>query len=831
MSAADLVSNLQGSIATLSGALGLNTSDTKPAYATSLDGATIPRSFQREHWLKVQDVPSNYGFGVEAVAAGNTLSINRFVTQIVGGIFNNNEFEDIWLPITPQEINQTEDFAVAIRPTQGGTVVNHSGNKYKTLQISGTTGVHPYRGVLGVNPATGVANGQTDDLKFRSGYEVFQHFRAWIKGYHESKKFPLKQNLRMIFRNYKDWEFLYVEPLKFSMKRSASKPLMYEYTIQFKVLSHVPNPQSIASFLGGVIGGVTSRASEACNNFKKLSTKSIFTGIGSINQLSESYRQVQLAIKNNAKQPFDLSDMSVRSISEFVTARESQDVLKAIGDKISQARFQPSAHALSGGDSSELPGLAVSAQIATATNRKKPLTQINPKKLLEKLISNLGEIKNKVGIDVLPEAAQRALSKEADKASTLSRKEIRDLRDRTERAIVELADSVGLSNDQYATTFGFVSTVDQTSLGIVPDEVFDALYGLSEGVRALDIILSNDEFFDTGAKISSRADSANGAAGTITKAFRFPDPNAKIRAGVVPFGATLERIAEAELGDAGRWTELAELNALKSPYIVDDTGSGFKVTYTVVSAGFNNPIDLPAVLIGNVYRVSSDPLPAGAWIGKGDFLAEYQGGNVSLATSWKFSFPEAGAVVYVVDRDEYLQYTGITWDDFNLSSLQQDGVLRPGDTILLPTNQAGTNSSTTLGPRDNVFTNGLSQSEKALAADLRLTSQNDLDLLPSGDFGISAGTVNGAQAIVLKLLYEKGSYPGFPEIGTSLKIGGKTPSVAKIRAEVLSSLLQDPRIKDVSQINLLQKGNRLELSFTVYFKDIQNPIPVTIPVG
>ena len=35
---------------------------------------------------------------------------------------------------------QTEMFAHSIKPTQGGTVVTHSGNKYKSLKVSGTTG-------------------------------------------------------------------------------------------------------------------------------------------------------------------------------------------------------------------------------------------------------------------------------------------------------------------------------------------------------------------------------------------------------------------------------------------------------------------------------------------------------------------------------------------------------------------------------------------------------------------------------------------------------------------------------------------------------------------
>src|SRR5690606_2449275 len=130
------------------------------------------------------------------------------------------------LPINPQEITQTENFAVKIKPTLGGTTVNHSGNRYKDLIISGTTGVHPYRGMTGVNRKTGRAIFQPDSLKYRSGYEVFLHFRNWIKAYHQRKASSPNQ-FRMIFKNFKDWEFLIVEPVKFTMKRDSSKPLLY----------------------------------------------------------------------------------------------------------------------------------------------------------------------------------------------------------------------------------------------------------------------------------------------------------------------------------------------------------------------------------------------------------------------------------------------------------------------------------------------------------------------------------------------------------------------------------------------------------------------------
>jgi len=97
----------------------------------------------------IDDLESNwakslpYGFGV---------------IDITDGVENiSSEFKSIDLPINPSELTQDENFAINIKPTQGGTVVQHSGNKYKDLTISGTTGNHPFKGSGGASSRTGKA--------------------------------------------------------------------------------------------------------------------------------------------------------------------------------------------------------------------------------------------------------------------------------------------------------------------------------------------------------------------------------------------------------------------------------------------------------------------------------------------------------------------------------------------------------------------------------------------------------------------------------------------------------------------------------------------------
>lgn len=136
------------------------------------------------------------------------------------------------LQINPQEMTQDEIFAIEVTPTFRGVLVEHQGTILKDITISGTTGVSPMRKEGGATANSGrpiLATG-------RSGYEEFHELRSYFRAYVEAKRLDTREKgeLRLVFKNYKDNEFIYVEPQKFTMKRSAKSPFMYEYNIQMK---------------------------------------------------------------------------------------------------------------------------------------------------------------------------------------------------------------------------------------------------------------------------------------------------------------------------------------------------------------------------------------------------------------------------------------------------------------------------------------------------------------------------------------------------------------------------------------------------------------------
>jgi len=136
------------------------------------------------------------------------------------------------LQLNPEDIDQSEPFSIKIIPTQSGIVTENEGFVTKDLVISGTTGVYPKR------PGTGYLT------LGKSGYKEFMDFRNFIREYAEIKTLEEGKIVKLIFRNYKDNEFWYVEPLNFAMKRNKSKPFSYDYKVTFKIIGK-PVPPSI----------------------------------------------------------------------------------------------------------------------------------------------------------------------------------------------------------------------------------------------------------------------------------------------------------------------------------------------------------------------------------------------------------------------------------------------------------------------------------------------------------------------------------------------------------------------------------------------------------
>jgi hypothetical protein len=154
-------------------------------------------------------------------------------------------------------------------------------------------------------------------------------------------------------------------------------------------------------------------------------------------------------------------------------------------------------------------------------------------------------------------------------------------------------------------------------------------------------------------------------------------------------------------------------------------------------------------------------------------------------------------------------------------------VLVPGDTLLIPQENIFGFSENPDG-KDIPSTEGLSAVEKSLGTDFKLNDSFDLDLANNGDLSVISGTGNMAQAIVLKIQYEKGEVRNHPRLGVGVQVGSKFLSLEEIRDNLLNSLRQDSRVESISDVQLLRDGPALFMQFNIHIKKVDTPIPLKV---
>lgn len=170
---------------------------------------------------------------------------------------NNEITETFALPISPQQLTINTPFAIMVTPTLKGLVEEHNSVRFKDIEISGTMGVFPANRdkdfsnpwwYLKVFDPTGLANAAdsiaasvnpvirlfrdkdlVDATQADSGYSNLHKLRIFLESYAEKKK--TNRKLRLVFASYKDNQFYLVTPVSFVVKRSASNPMEYEYSL------------------------------------------------------------------------------------------------------------------------------------------------------------------------------------------------------------------------------------------------------------------------------------------------------------------------------------------------------------------------------------------------------------------------------------------------------------------------------------------------------------------------------------------------------------------------------------------------------------------------
>lgn len=488
-----------------------------------------------------QIIPSNwklslpYSFKIEsagsAIPGGITPKSGGFLSA-VGDFFKGGLFDEFVLPINPEELKQSEPFAILISPTQRGVISEHNGIVFKDLSISGTTGQR-------------LSNQRT-------GYEVFIQLRNFFRSYGQLKKDPTNRNTQLLFINRKDNETLIVEPTSFNLDRTKEAPFLYRYNIIFRVLG-LRQPILAPSFLGNFFGkfiNTVNKVNELISNTWGTITSNIqiLKGIGSEYKAAIlfPYERTRLAFKSYQNKSFNLSDLTTNIKTQLST--------KTIVAFLSEAKTQKQ-----------------NGSVALATT-KIPVD-------IPKFVDDNGYR----ALSIIPTEAQEDLpiSFLSVDESSLLRDEIDIVKKTTKQEYQTYLDDLLSFIDDASEKFNILPTGYNEFIGrsnafsVDPNKQIqlnelDTLEALQKIQLVYELILANNFIFNDTINTFFQ-NVRNNYDGNLSI-----DTPTSVDEIYLPSNKTLEDLAAEYLGTAERWIEIALVNNLLPPYI-DEASTTIRV--------------------------------------------------------------------------------------------------------------------------------------------------------------------------------------------------------------------------------------------------------------
>ena len=203
-------------------------------------------------------------------------------------IINFKPIQNSWeftLPITPQQLNITDQFSINTTATLRGVLEEHNGVKFKAITMAGTMGVWPYResvthspttpglirSLLGgtidaignvVQSVTNVINTLTTGSSaskpdtvhpidsqagpYSTGYVAAMALGQFLEQYAEAKKNPDNASWRLVFDIPKQNQSLVVSPMQFTWSQNAQNPLWVNYNLTLKAWRRIDLKQTSA---------------------------------------------------------------------------------------------------------------------------------------------------------------------------------------------------------------------------------------------------------------------------------------------------------------------------------------------------------------------------------------------------------------------------------------------------------------------------------------------------------------------------------------------------------------------------------------------------------
>jgi hypothetical protein len=809
---------------------------------------------QGSRWSKLYPyslvVVEQQGDGKYSVVSrsGGSLSSSFFTVEERPDLFRLSfkPTENYWmfqLPITPQQLSISNQFAINTSATLRGVVEEHGGTKFKMINMSGTFGVWPFRGSQNATTPDAPNSLQTlfggtlnafsslsssisrtiSTLKGKSpakkpkevdvstkaggfagtGYAQALLLDQFLEQYAERKKRPDWANRRLAFHIPKQNQTYLVTPLVFTYSQSADSPNEYKFNLQLKAYRRIkldfnPSPSNVnvpRPLESNTLQSVLRTISEARRTLG--SAYNLVRAVRSdVNAPFNALRETALFVKNLSGLAASIVDLPDNIISDSKFA-----IADAIADTSQATSILNSVTAKLAGDVDKVKefkrqreGLPLGTAIDENTVLSSKISPIN--NLFENPAQNF-DLFNQIDVNSVsfPPAVQDAIENEINRVSLLTVDDIQRHRNTLQELAYQISNAFGTGDQTFSDVYR--RAAPKTRLQPITIDEFSILKKLYDVIQLMGVLTINDDVQKNQNAayefVRAEAQSAN-----IT----FEDSQSKIRA-PVPFGLTIEQIAARYLGNSERWLEIVTINALKAPYI-DEVG--FQRSFLSNGDGRQFNVDSAENLyIGQKIFLFSNTQPKQ----KRTII------NIEKINDTNFLITVDG-----------LDNLGIFTTSANAKmQAYLPGTVNSQDQIFIPSDLPVPEDLATRpvpATKDDELT-GLSK------IDILLGDDNDIAVDAFGDLRLSYGLTNIFQALKLKFITEPGQLLRFPSFGSGLRPGISNADInAQNVYNIISALIaQDPRFSGIERLQITQEGPIFTVNLSVFIANGLGVYPIS----
>lgn len=739
------------------------------------------------------------------------------------------------LPISPQQMSITDQYAIQTSATLLGVLEEHSGLRFKMINLQGTMGVWPQRtsvvappaspsiaqslfggtiaafgnvvssitntinSATGASPANKPVTKRPEDVPnglISTGYWNAMKLQQFIEQYAEGKKDPKNAGWRLVFDIPKQGQSFVVTPIQYTWQQNASKAMEIGYSLQLKAWRRIdlnqrpavapPNVQTITPGILQRIQNTIFDARVACSaalNLIGAVTSDVEAPLAVLQQTSLFVKDLAGAVITAADLPFQLQTDYKNAIASFFTSLSINNLVGSASvnpaittaiQKIQNSAATKEGLSLDAVSSGQLGNTAAQNQSIDPSLNVFSQPAANFQLMDQAPINSL----------TLTTAQQNAVNQVLTDARNLTVDDLKQFRAQIQTLAMQISNNYGAGNAFVSQVYSLPAPAVLVTPMTVDD--YDILKTLYDVMQSYDILTATTQVDDNNTQTSMEYVAGLAASADIDfqiSASKFLAP--------VPFGLTIEAISGRYLGDPQRWIEIATLNNLRDPYI-DENGFQYPLLSNATGRQITISQDTNLYLGQRVLLYSATQVPSARTILNIDQLSD---------TS------------FLVTLDGQPNLNNFITNDRAYLQAYLPGTVNSQQKIYIPSNLP-------VSDLPNIIIPSVAAQDPLSAisqVDLLLTDSGDLAVNNFGDFRLSYGLTNIIQSLKIKFGTVKGSVLLHPEFGVGVQPGSMTSQVqvTDLFNSINEMIQQDARFSGVKKLQITLQGPLLSINLAV----------------